>query len=133
MNQGERSASFSGFINGKGDFLSGIADMDILSHIPESHLKHHNFQASKILVIDSNIGTETLSFLLHNAGNVDHIIYEPISKEKSTRILLSDLLSRIDLLKPNLIQLRDIYANLKADSPSDAYLQEIYSDDIEVI
>ena len=41
--EGERSAAFSGLINGKGEFLTGIADMDILSNIPESHLNNHNF------------------------------------------------------------------------------------------
>ena len=34
-----------------------------------------------------------------------HIIYEPISQEKSERILHGDLLSRITILKPNLVQL----------------------------
>ncbi len=34
-----------------------------------------------------------------------HIIYEPISQEKSERILYGDLLSRITILKPNLVQL----------------------------
>jgi hypothetical protein len=103
VSHGERSACFSGLINGQGEFLAGIADMDILSHIPEYHLNHHNFQKTKILVIDSNIGTETLTYLLHNSDDVEKIIYEPISKEKSLRILHADLLSRIHILKPNII------------------------------
>lgn len=77
--------------------------MDILSHIPESHLNNHNFQKAKILIIDSNISVETLSYILNNADEVQHIIYEPISKEKSTRILHSDLLAKIHILKPNAI------------------------------
>jgi hypothetical protein len=31
---GERTAAFSGMLNGKGDFLVGIADMDILANLP---------------------------------------------------------------------------------------------------
>ena len=100
-------------INGKGEFLAGIADMDILSHIPEAHLNNHSFQASKILVIDSNISEESLSYILNNSQNVEHVIYEPISKEKSSRILNADLLSKITILKPNIIQLRDIYHHIQ--------------------
>jgi len=39
---------------------------------------------------------------------VKHVIYEPISKEKSSRILSEDFLSRIHILKPNILQLKDL-------------------------
>lgn len=37
-----------------------------------------------------------------------HVIYEPISKEKSKRILHQDYICKIDILKPNILQLKDI-------------------------
>lgn len=129
VKHGERTASFSGMINGKGEFLSGIADMEILSHIPESHLNNHNFQKTKILVVDSNISDITLQYILNNSSEVETIIYEPISKEKSTRILYSDLLSKIQILKPNIMQLRDIYLSINKDLPD----FDIHSHDIEYV
>jgi hypothetical protein len=43
LRKGSRTAAFSGFLNGKGDFLSGIADMDIFSNLPEQHIHKFNF------------------------------------------------------------------------------------------
>ena len=70
-------------LNGQGDFLQGIADMSVLSKIPVEHLDEHRFGESEILLIDSNIEAQTLKYILERAGIVKHVIYEPISKEKS--------------------------------------------------
>jgi sugar/nucleoside kinase (ribokinase family) len=99
---GARTAAFSATLNGKGDFLSGIADMDVLAHIPEAHLQRYQFGKSKILHVDSNISIETLKFILENSASIQHVIYEPISQEKGKRILHGDLLSRVTILKPNI-------------------------------
>jgi hypothetical protein len=61
------------------------------------------FHESRILLLDSNFSVETLAFVLSRSSGVEHVIYEPISNEKSKRILHGDLLSRLTLLKPNLI------------------------------
>ena len=103
VKKGCRTASFNGIINGNGDFLAGIADMEILDEISQDHLDAFLFGKSKILIIDSNISENTLSYILNNANEVKYIIYEPISQEKSTRILHSDLLSKINILKPNIL------------------------------
>lgn len=95
-------------LNSKGDFLQGVADMDVLTKLDKDHLNRFNIEQSKIVLIDSNISEEILESLLLRTQNVDHVIYEPISKEKSTRILYKDCLSKITLLKPNLIQLVDL-------------------------
>eukprot|EP00347_Sterkiella_histriomuscorum_P018997 403343364 len=110
VKKGERTACFNGIINGQGDFLAGIADMDILSEISKEHLNMQQFSKSSILLLDSNIAKETLSYILDNAIDISQIIYEPISCEKSSRILHENLLSKITMLKPNLIQLNDIYS-----------------------
>ena len=38
---GERTAAFSGFLNSNGDFLCGVADMDVLRVIPREHLDRY--------------------------------------------------------------------------------------------
>ena len=95
-------------LSSHGDFLQGIADMDVFAKIPHSHLDQFKFHLSKILLVDSNISIETLTYILSKSSLVQHVIYEPISKAKSQRVLTGDCLSRITILKPNLIQLKDI-------------------------
>jgi sugar/nucleoside kinase (ribokinase family) len=46
---------------------------------------------------------------------VEHVIYEPISKEKSKRILHADSICKITILKPNLIQLKDLAESLNPE------------------
>ena len=70
MKKGARTAAFYAMINSKGEFLQGIADMDVLSTISKDHLDKFNISASKILLIDSNISEETLSLLLSNSSAV---------------------------------------------------------------
>ena len=82
--------------------------MDVLTKLDQDHLNRFNIEQSKIVMIDSNISEETLESILSRTKDVAHVIYEPISKEKSTRILYKDCLSKITLLKPNLIQLVDL-------------------------
>lgn len=108
MKKGSRTAAFSASLNGRGDFLSGIADMDVLSTIPKDHIDRFGIQNSKILLIDSNIGIKTLKYVLSLSTKVPHVIYEPISKEKASRILEAGCLNLITILKPNLLQLRDL-------------------------
>lgn len=106
MKAGQRTASFAATLNGKGEFLSGIADMDVLTTIPEPHLRRFKF--SKVLLADSNLGVETLKEVLGHSSHVPNVVFEPISKEKSVRILEGNLLSHVTILKPNILQLRDL-------------------------
>jgi len=100
---GERTAAFSGVLDGQGDFFCGVADMQVLNYIPKQHLDKSKFWDSKVLLIDSNIDTETLGYVLSRSEGCQHVIYEPISQEKSERILERDFLSKITCFKPNLI------------------------------
>ena len=76
---GERTAAFSGVLDGAGDFFCGVADMQVLNHIPREHLDKSKFWDSKILLIDSNIDLETLGYILSRTGSCKHVVYEPIS------------------------------------------------------
>ena len=85
--KGERSAAFTGILDKNGDFFCGVADMEVLEFIPQSHLDMFKFWDSSILVLDSNIGEVTLEYVLSRSSQIKHVIYEPISQEKSERIL----------------------------------------------
>ena len=61
--------------------------MDVLTVVPRDHLDSFKFWESEVLLIDSNIGTDTLGYILSRSDRVPHVIYEPISQEKSERIL----------------------------------------------
>jgi len=105
VKQGERTAAFTGVLDKNGDFFCGVADMAVLEYIPREHLDMFKFWNSQVLILDSNIGTETLEYLLSRSAHVQHVIYEPISQEKSERILSKDFLGQLTCFKPNMIQL----------------------------
>ena len=112
VKSGERTAAFSGVLNGAGEFFCGVADMDVLNIIPREHLDGSKFWQSKVLLIDSNIGVETLDYVLSRSSAVEHVIYEPISQEKSERILERGFLSRLTCFKPNLVQLKHLVGKI---------------------
>lgn len=85
--KGERTAAFTGILDKHGDFFCGVADMAVLNFVPKEHLDRFAFWESEIVVIDSNIGEETLEYVLSRTSGCKHVIYEPISLEKSERIL----------------------------------------------
>jgi len=60
VKESERTAAFTGLIDKNGDFFCGVADMTVLEYIPVAHLEKTKFWESSILVIDSNVGLETL-------------------------------------------------------------------------
>jgi sugar/nucleoside kinase (ribokinase family) len=79
VKQGERTAAFTGVLDKNGDFFCGVADMSVLEFIPKSHLDAFKFWESDILILDSNIGEETLRYVLQKGEKIREIIYEPIS------------------------------------------------------
>lgn len=77
--------------------------MGILEFIPRQHLDSFKFWESEVLILDSNIGEETLRYILSRSDKIKEVIYEPISQEKSERILIDGFLSKVTIFKPNLI------------------------------
>jgi len=112
VKRGERTAAFAGVLDKHGEFFCGVADMEVLEYVPREHLDRFKFWDSKVLLIDSNIGVETLEYVLSRSSRVQNIIYEPISTEKSEKILEKDFLSRLTCFKPNLIQLRHLVSRI---------------------
>ncbi len=64
VKHGARTAAFTGVLDKHGDFFCGVADMDVLEFIPKTHLEAFKFWESEIVILDSNIGSETLKYVL---------------------------------------------------------------------
>jgi hypothetical protein len=77
--------------------------MTVLEYIHPEHLDAFQFWDSDIVVIDGNIGEKTLAYVLSRTEKCKHVVYEPISVEKSERILKGDFLAKITMFKPNLV------------------------------
>ena len=88
---------------------TGVADMNIFANIPISHLKKFtkNIETAKVLIIDSNHSIENLEWLCEIGKNT-FIAFDPISNEKSKKLLEKDLIGRISLLKGNIKQFQAI-------------------------
>ena len=71
VKKGDRTAAFTGVLDKNGDFFCGVADMGVLEFIPKSHLDLFKFWESEILILDSNIGEETLKYVLSQSKNVE--------------------------------------------------------------
>ena len=70
MKQNDRTASFTGVLDKNGDFFCGVADMKILEYVPKEHLEKYKFWESNILVLDSNLGIETLGYILSKSNKI---------------------------------------------------------------
>ena len=64
VKESERTAAFTGLLDKNGEFMCGVADMTVLEYIPVAHLEKTRFWESSILIIDSNVGLETLQYIL---------------------------------------------------------------------
>jgi adenosine kinase len=84
---------------------TGVADMNVLANIPLSHLKKFakNVETAKVLVIDSNLSIENIEWLCEVGKNAI-IAFDPISEEKSKKLIVKNLIGRITLLKGNIKQ-----------------------------
>lgn len=101
----------------QGGLATGVADMDILANIPLSHFKKFtkNIQNAKFLIMDSNLSIETIEWLCDIAKN-SIIAFDPISEEKSKKLLERDLLSKISILKGNIKQLQAIASKMASST-----------------
>ena len=91
------------FIGGPdGDMALGLSDMDIYAHITPAflHSRLSLLQNAQIIVADTNIPAESLTWL---ARNVDVPIFvDPVSTAKAVK--LKPILGRLHTLKPNRIE-----------------------------
>lgn len=64
VKEGERTAAFTGLLDKNGDFFCGVADMTVSEYIPVAHLEKTKFWEAWMLILDSNIGNETMTYIL---------------------------------------------------------------------
>lgn len=93
---------------------NGIADMDILVNIPISHFKSltKSIENAKVLMIDSGLSVDAIEWLCDTGKNAI-IAFDPISVEKSKKLLERNLLSKITLLKGSIKQIAVIANHAK--------------------
>ena len=61
---GFRSAAFNGVLDARGEFKLGVADMDVLQDIPIEHINKFDITQSEVVIIDGNIGADTMGQIL---------------------------------------------------------------------
>eukprot|EP00826_Nyctotherus_ovalis_P046153 TRINITY_DN5182_c0_g1_i3.p2 TRINITY_DN5182_c0_g1~~TRINITY_DN5182_c0_g1_i3.p2 ORF type:complete len:337 (-),score=65.33 TRINITY_DN5182_c0_g1_i3:130-1140(-) len=96
------------------ELANGISDMEILANIPISHFKNFtkSIEDAKVIVIDSNLSIDAIEWLCDTGKNAI-IAFDPISVEKSKKLLEKNLLSKITLLKGNIKQIATIASHTK--------------------
>jgi len=88
---------------------NGISDMEIHEKIPISHFAkfEKEINNSKILGLDANLSIEVLNYLCEIGKNC-FITFDPISEEKTMKLLEKNLLARVSLLKGNKKQMKTL-------------------------
>jgi len=109
-----QTASYTAIHDNTGDLALAVADMYIFVKIDELYLNHyhHDLISSRVIVIDGNISYKALTCITSlESGRKDSsrvLIFEPTSDHKCLLPFSQKptLLNRIDVIKPNLSELR---------------------------
>lgn len=116
----QRSSTYLYVLDGDGDMLVGIADMDITRAITPAALEpaREHLNASDAVVVDANLEEETLQWI---AREVTAPLYaDPVSAAKATR--LRPLLGRLRALKPNALEAQILTGESEPEAALDALL-----------
>ena len=140
-----QTASYTAIHDNSGDLALAVADMNIFTKIDEQYLSryHHDLISSKIIVIDGNISYKALACITSLESNTDRkdssrvVIFEPTSDHKCLLPFTQKpiLLNRIDVIKPNLSELRLMFNACFAHEDIPEYQrnyckhQQLYSSD----
>jgi len=111
-----KTAIFSGVVNQRGEFVTGVSDMKIHEDIPIKHVeKYREFITNaKIVLLDANLSSDIISHICDLTNDTQTVIFEPISKQKCKKLFEHKILSKITVLKPNLDQLLHIANEIRA-------------------
>ena len=118
---GRRTAVYTAVLDGDGDLIAAVADMEILDEDLNAHVvaSYNNsvveqFQHS-IVVVDGNVSAQALLAMAEQKAGPS-IWFEPTSVEKSTRCL--PILDALSLMSPNVDELMEIARHLGVASGS---------------
>ena len=105
------TAVFCAVMDVHGGLEIGVNDMECHLNLPLSHIDNSKDDIinSDVVLVDANIKSETILYTLEMAKPVKWTIVEPISAEKSKKILFNNILPLISILKPNDDQYDDLF------------------------
>ncbi|KAJ3125774.1 hypothetical protein HK098_008234 [Nowakowskiella sp. JEL0407] len=118
-----QTAIYSSLLNGKGELISAVADMDILEHVSMPH-EVENILGEKpsVICFDGNLSVSEITRILQYANQFGiPTIFEPTSVMKSVKIFQNA--PKVDLvptfITPNILELgemlRFVYKNYNSD------------------
>lgn len=98
-----------------------VNDMDVLYNLPQSHLvlNRDSIEKSKILFIDANMSSEIIQKALSIAEKVKYTIIDPISIEKTHKLVYKNILPLLSILRLNSLQLHTLYKEIISYLPSE--------------
>ncbi|KAJ3720036.1 indigoidine synthase A-like protein [Lentinula raphanica] len=117
LQKDQRTAVCNMIMDSQGGLTTGIADMSILDNaqIEAKAVDFVQKMKPKLVVMDGNCSSDVISTVATTCNEHDiKIFFEPTSVVKSSRILkavenMTNRISPIDFISPNLIELREIF------------------------
>jgi sugar/nucleoside kinase (ribokinase family) len=109
---GARTAMYNAVLDGSGDLVAAVSDMNILDEELSLHIQscaeHEQLSSSSsdLIVVDGNLTEDAMLTLISSVPEDVSIWYEPTSVVKSNRCLA--MLHRIELMSPNFDELLSI-------------------------
>ena len=105
--QGESTSTYISILDEERDMAVAISHMDIMSKMDTPFITKRAsvIQGSSLCIVDTNIPSETLEYILKNFTKTKFIV-DTVSLEKSKKI--KNLLPYIDTLKPNKIEAEEL-------------------------
>jgi len=105
-----RTCTYVAMLNEKGEMMSAVADTALIDKLSPVHIDLYAKQLEKAeyVVLDANLSEATITYiirLLEEKNPECNVVFEPVSSQKSLKILRSDSLSKISIIKPNVEEL----------------------------
>ncbi|QEN07378.1 hypothetical protein EXM22_05000 [Oceanispirochaeta crateris] len=117
--EGEKSCSYSAFIDETGEMLYGVNEMSLMDRMtPELMISHkETLEQFDHMVIDANLPSQTIRFLQKTYSH-KILLVDPVSAVKIVR--LKNSINSIKTIKPNIIEAKE-FSGLRIDDENDYY------------
>jgi len=129
--KGERTAVYNALLDGRGDLVAAVADMDIMNHLDANFVASLEqlceAQTEGLIIVDGNVSQEAMAALGNRTNQNMSVWFEPTSVVKATRVL--DALGSIELMSPNVDELveisRALNVDMEVDREMDVNIEEV--------
>lgn len=114
---GEATSTYMSVLDNSGDMKVAISSMDIYNRMTIDFIKSKKniFEDSKICVIDTNIPTDVIEYVLNNFKSTRFVL-DTVSSKKAQKV--KDLIGKFYMIKPNRIE-AEILSGIKIESEQD--------------